>query len=900
MSMANGTRLGPYEIVAPLGAGGMGEVYRARDTRLGREVAVKVLPQHLSANAEVRARFEREAKTVSGLNHPNICTLFDVGREGDTDFLVMELVEGETLAARLKTGPLPATDVLRIGNEITDALDKAHRAGIVHRDLKPANVMLTRTGAKLMDFGLARATGLPDTSGSGASIAALTQSPTVAEPLTAEGTIIGTFQYMSPEQLEGQEADERSDLWALGCVLHEMATGRRAFDGKSQASLITAIMGSEPAPVSRLSPAMPPELDQLVGACLVKDPADRIQSAHDVKLQLAWIADGSRMSRPKVVAARRRQRERWGWILAVVIAAAAGAILGPLVTRNGEHAAVTRTTIDAPAGARLEITGDEAGPPALSPDGTMIVFSAVGGGSGKRLWLRKIDDLNARPLPGTDEASYPFWSPDSRSIAFFGPKQLKRLDLAQGSVITLSDSIAGARGGTWSRDGVILFAPGFMGGLYSVSATGGPRHPVTMLDSTTETTHRFPQFLPDGRHFIYLSASHQDPQGDHSAIYFGSMTGDTHDRLFASRSNAVYAQGFLLFVRDSTLMAQEFDAGSGTIKGAPRATREVVQLDRSTWNATVTATEHGMLVYGLGGRVGNNRIGLFDRSGVRVRNLTPLGNMLNIDLSPDDRRVAFEWQQAPMADIWILDVVTATKSRVTTDPDDETSPIWLPDGKRIAFAGRRSARYRIFVKRADGAGTETEFLSDPIDDVWPIAASPDGKWLAYGKGVASGTPTGSLWLTPLAGGGASHLLIPETDGFQGARFSTDGKWIAFSANVSGRSEVYVSPLSTDVDGLSARWQISGSGGDRPRWRGDGRELYYIRPDGMVMAVTVDGSSSDFRALGETALFQAFQRILVATFDATADGEHFVINTLGGEEGESLAVVTHWLASLPPQ
>ncbi|HEU4928664.1 MAG TPA: serine/threonine-protein kinase, partial [Candidatus Krumholzibacteria bacterium] len=385
MSVTPGTKLGPYEILAPLGSGGMGEVYRARDTRLGRDVAVKVLPQHLSSNAEVRARVEREAKTVSSLNHPHICTLFDVGRQDNTDYLVMELVEGETLATRLMKGALPSAEVIRIGIEIADALDRAHRAGIVHRDLKPGNIMLTRAGSKLMDFGLARATGLASAT---ASIESLTQSPTVAHPLTAEGTIVGTFQYMAPEQLEGKEADARSDLWALGCVIYEMATGKRAFEGKSQASLISSIMTAQPTPISQISSMAPPALDRLVQACLAKDPADRIQSAHDIRLQLQWVVDGgSQAGVPRVVAKKRRSRERLAWILTVALALVTGVLARDLAKRDASHDVVTRMTIGAPAGARLEIAGDDAGPPALSPDGTMLVFSAVGGGGGKRLWL---------------------------------------------------------------------------------------------------------------------------------------------------------------------------------------------------------------------------------------------------------------------------------------------------------------------------------------------------------------------------------------------------------------------------------------------------------------------------------------------------------------------------------
>lgn len=893
MAISTGTKLGPYEILSPLGAGGMGEVYRARDTRLGREVAIKVLPQHLSANPEVRARFEREAKTVSSLNHPNICTLFDVGRDRDTDYLVMELVEGETLAHRLAKGALPTSEVLRIGAQIADALDRAHRAGVVHRDLKPGNVMLTKSGAKLMDFGLARATGLVGSS-SGTSMGALTQSPTVAQPLTAEGTIVGTFQYMSPEQLEGQEADARSDMWAMGCVLYEMATGKRAFEGKSQASLISAIISSEPAPVSQVAPLSPPGLDRVVAQCLAKDPADRIQSAHDAKLQLAWIAEGGseRTQPPRA----RGVRARIPWFVAIALAVAAGVIGRQLTLPREELAQVTRTTIGAPAGTRPQITGDDAGPPAISPDGTMLVFAAVGGGAGKRLWMRRLDEFTARPLAGTDGASYPFWSPDSKSIGFFVFSSLKRLDLEQGSVITLCQGMDGARGGTWSSAGVILMAPAFAGGLYQVPATGGAMQAVTVLDTVQETTHRFPHFLPDGRHFIYLSANHREPDGDTSAICCASLDGGTPTRLFASRSNAVYADGFILFVRDSTLMAQEFEPDLRSLRGSPRATHEVVQLDRSTWNATVSASESGVLVYGLGGRAGNNRLVWFDRTGNRVRNLAAFGNYLSIALAPDGRRLALEWQQRPLADIWTVDVTTGAKSRVTNSADDETQVVWGGDGQHVLYAGRHEGRYRIFQTRADGAGTEQQIREHTEHDVWPLDVSADGKWLLFGVGSAQGTPHGALGIAPF-GGGDARMLVPATDDVQSARLSPNGKWLAFDASVSGRRELYVAPLSFSGEGLSARWQVSASGGDRPRWRADGRELYYVRADGYVMAVSLDANASDFRVTQETPLFQAFQRIDTSTIEPSADGQHFAVNVLGGDTAEPLAVVTNWKQTL---
>jgi len=898
MQLNPGTKLGPYEILAPLGAGGMGEVYRARDTRLGREVAIKVLPTHLHEQPEVRTRFEREAKTISALNHPHICTLFDVGREGGIDFLVMELIDGETLAARLTKGALPAADVLRIGSEVADALDRAHRAGIVHRDLKPGNIMLTRSGAKLMDFGLARVTGLAGGNGSGVTMAALTQSPTQAQPLTAEGTIVGTFQYMSPEQLEGKEADERADIWALGCVLYEMSTGRRPFEGGSQASLITSIMGSHPAPISQVTPMSPPALDRLVAACLAKDPAERVQSAHDVKLQLAWMAEGgSDIAMPKVVAKRRRNRAALLWALALIPAVVAGALIRDAVRGKGGAESVVRSALLPPAGTRLETTGDDSGPPAISPDGSMVVFCAVGGGGGKRLWLRRLDSYDARPLTGTDEASYPFWSPDSRSIGFFTPGAVRRFDVEEGTVVTVAPVLYNARGGAWSSEDVILFSPSFRSGLSRVAASGGDVTAVTVLDTTRESTHRFPYFMPDGKHFIYLSAMHTDADGRSSGVYFASIDGGEAKRVLTCRSNAIYSDGFLFFVQDSTLMAQAFDPDTGEVEGAPRATRETVQIDGSTWRMPATVSDNGTLVYALSKGTGNTRLTLFERSGSVVKHLTGFGNLLNVRFGDDGRRVAYELQILPLADIWVVDCATGTRTRITTSPEDETIPVFAPDGRYVLYAAKREdAPYAIYRMRADGSGSEALVFAAE-KDVWPLSIARDGRWLVYGHGVASGTPAGSLNVVPLTGDRTPRVLVPESDGFLNAALSPDERWLAFSATVSGRLEVYVSPFRPESDGTPARWQISSRGGDRPRWTGSGRELCYTRPDGTIVAVKVDGAGADFRVDGEKDLFQVFQRINISTMDVSPDGQYFVINQLGGSSIEPLAIVTHWTSTL---
>jgi len=561
MTLVPGTKLGPYEILSALGAGGMGEVYRARDTRLGRDVAVKVLPGHLSADPAVRARFEREARTISSLNHPHICTLYDVGREGDTDYLVMELVEGETLAARLARGPLAVAELLRTGAEIADALDRAHRAGVVHRDLKPGNVMLTRSGAKLMDFGLARATGPTGSSGSGASIGPLTQSPTVAPPLTAEGAIVGTFHYMAPEQLEGREADERSDLWAMGCLLYEMATGRRAFDGKSQASLIAGIMGGEPVPILQVAPVAPPALDRVVRACLAKDPADRLQSAHDVKLQLSWIVEGgSAADAPRPAVTRRRGREALAWLVAAAgLGVAAAALL--LARRPAPDAPSVHAFLGPPPGVLFSSSTDQPLPLAISPDGTRIAFCARNGEGPDLLWVRSLGAQDARAIPGTEGAEGPFFSPDGRSLGFFAKGKLKRVDVAGGPVITLTEGLD-PRGGSWNEGGVILFTAGSSGPVSRIAADGGAVSAATALDAERgESTHRYPHFLPDGRHFLYLARRAGAGAGESPTIYAGEL--GSSERVIPSGSRSVRDAGAAVDVESSAETSTGVALGPG-------------------------------------------------------------------------------------------------------------------------------------------------------------------------------------------------------------------------------------------------------------------------------------------------------------------------------------------------
>ena len=555
MGLSTGTRLGPYEIASAVGAGGMGEVYRARDTRLDRTVAIKVLPQHLADTPEARQRFEREARAVSALNHPHICTLHDVGSQDGTEFLVMEYLEGETLAARLEKGPLPLEQVLKLGVEISDALDKAHRQGIIHRDLKPGNIMLTKSGAKLLDFGLAKAA-LPL-----ASVATLTAAVTRTTPVTQQGTIVGTFQYMSPEQVEGKEVDARSDIFSFGAVLYEMVTGQRAFQGKSQLSVASAILEKEPAPISTAKPMTPPMMERAVNRCLAKEPDDRWQTARDLELELKWIAgSGSQSAVAAPVIARNKIRELVAWIVAGVCALAAVTFGVLHWSHTPEKPRVVRSYVKATLSSGFLFSGQVSGF-ALSPDGLRLAYVALNANGKGGLWVRPLDSLQAQPLAGTDDASYPFWSPDSRTIGFFAGGKLKRIEASGGPPLTLCDAPL-PRGGSWSQAEEILFAPNLNAPLFRVPASGGTATPVTSLDAAKgEVTHRWPQFLPDGRHFLYLAGSPYGlKENPMNSVVVGSLDSKERKLLMHTHSSATYASGHILFLRQNTLMAQPFDA----------------------------------------------------------------------------------------------------------------------------------------------------------------------------------------------------------------------------------------------------------------------------------------------------------------------------------------------------
>jgi eukaryotic-like serine/threonine-protein kinase len=830
MSLTSGARLGPYEIVAPLGAGGMGEVYRARDTRLGRDVAVKVLPQHLSANPEVRARFEREAKTVSSLSHPNICTLHDVGREGDTDYLVMELVDGETLAQRLSRGALPVAEVLRLGSQIADALDRAHRAGVVHRDLKPANVMLTKNGAKLMDFGLARATGLASPSGSGVSMAGLTQSPTMAQPLTTEGTIVGTFQYMSPEQLEGKDADTRSDIWALGCVIYEMATGRRAFDGRSQASLISSIMSSEPPAISQVAAMVPPALDDLVRTCLAKDPDERWQSAGDLRRELQRIQGGSSSGTPVPMAPRRGAPggASLGWIAAGAIALAAVVyVIGPWSARR-EPTRQLVFTVGAPEKFAMSTPAEAE----LSPDGRSLVFTASDTTGTTYLVVRMLASLDARVIPGTQNSAQPFWSPDSRSLGYFSDGKLRRVSLDGGAPTVLCDA-PDSRGGSWSKYDVIVFAPSNLGPLMRVPAKGGAPIPVTKIDASRhEKGHRYPQFLPDGKHFLFVAITGQEPV----STYAGSVGGGTAVEVCRGGSEGRFAPpGYLLFldsgvnVAKRRLLARRFDAR--TLKTADDAQLILDRVDSDNFgfaNVTSDAT-HDLVVQ----QWADPRLEAewSDRSGHLLGPAVAELDGTFISLSTDGTRLAYAGNDP--RDLYALELKSGVITRLTFENRLIESPIWSYDGRRIAFARiNGSSGWEARVKSADGSEPDSLLFHAPGLFTFPQSWSRDGRWLVVLGSDSSGDY--DLWRIPMAGQGAPELYQRTPGQEQSAAISPDGNWIAYVVNENGANSLFVQSFPTP----GSKYQVTTENPVAADWSERGDELIVLDQNGVPSSISM--------------------------------------------------------------
>jgi len=865
MNTEPGSRLGPYEIVSRIGAGGMGEVFLARDTRLERSVAIKVLPAELSQNLQFRARFEREAKTISQLSHPNICTLFDVG----DGYLVMELLDGESLADRIARGRLPLKDVLRYGAETAEALDRAHRAGVIHRDLKPGNVMITKSGAKLLDFGLAKSSAVIELGGDSAA--------TQHKPLTQEGTILGTFQYMAPEQLEGLEADARTDIFSLGAVLYEMASGRRAFEGKTRTSLIVAIVERDPAPLSSIQPLTPPALEHVIRKCLEKDPDNRWQSAHDIAEELRWINDaGSQAGLAAPVVARKKSRERIGWGVAALLAIALAGV-GTLYVRAARSASRPIVTdIAAPRGARFNAVGDSAGPAVVSPDGRYVVYSVLEGGM-SRLALRSLATGKVKMLAGTENATFPFWSPDSRSIGFDNGAKLMRVEVAGGAPIPIC-AASGGRGGAWSSSDWIIFSASPLAPLVRVRPSGGQPQPLTRL-GPQHTSHRWPFFLDDGKHFIYLATNHQDPTGSGNGVYISSLDGGEPRLIMRGVSNAVYSNGWLLFEREQVLFAQKMKV-DGALEGEALAIADDVLYDAGIWRAAFSVSRDGLMLYHTGTATVVSRLKWVGRNGGEAGLIGDKDQYWDVQLSPNEQKLAVVIGD-PLRTLWIVDLQRNTRIKLPVACDWLDSPVWSPDGSTLYFDALRHAEFDMIERRLTGG--ERTILRDPRG-YGMQASDPDGKSLLVVN------PSGMLCRIAVSGSQPPVVIAKASNpGVTGSTFSPNGKWIAYSSDETGRSEVYLAS-ATDP---SVKWQVSTAGGSLPRFRGDGREIYYVDPSGRIVAVPVTENGNEVEIGTATPLFTISGRPQSRFYDVTKDGQRFLVNTIADEESPTVRVINDW-------
>jgi Tol biopolymer transport system component len=886
MNLVPGTRLGAYEIVAPVGKGGFGEVYRARDTRLDRSVAIKVLP---SSDPDLRARFDREAHTIAALQHPNICALHDVGHHESLDYLVLEFLEGETLAERLRRGPLPLDEALKTGIAITSALDRAHRAGIVHRDLKPENVMLTRSGPKLLDFGLAKLR-QPMAAVAGLSVAATAERPLVTE----QGTIVGTLHYMSPEQIDGRDADPSSDIWAFGCVLYEMLTARKAFEGSTPASLIAAIMHSAAPRVSSVRPLTPSNVDRIVTTCLAPNPDNRFHSAHDVGLQLQWIASGTADAGAPPATSPIGRLVPWGVAAAALLVAAVLLFRGSAGPASGE-AAPFSFTVNAVDGAPFPVAPMFL---TVAPDGSALAF--VGGevNGAQRLYLRPMNATTGRWLQGTENCDQPFWSADSRSIGFVDRVQskLKRIDIAGGPARTIADVPGGStlQGGTWNQKGDILM--GVMGGgnpLFKVSAGGGTPVPVTTLDRANgQLGHFWPHFLPDGDHFLYTVPNERP---DRAGIFMSSLTNPAATRIIDALSNAVFSEpGFVLYVRDETLLAQRFDAVRGVVSEEP----VVVANGMSTGaggngRAAFAGSRNGILAYRpQSGGVYTTTLTWFDRSGKVTGTIGSPNLHRGIALSPDGRRVAAQVGWTVGSDIWTGDVERGFLTRLTSDPSNEESPVWSPDSTRIAFAANRNGPvFDIYEMPGDGSSA-AKLLIQSDRSKRPMQWSADGRWMLFdSNGIFAARLDGDR--TPMLIGSSNHPA-------QSAKISADGQWIAYASDDTGRFEIYLQRFPA----LSGRWPVTSNGGTRPHWRTDGRELYYLGLDNQIYAVSITPGAQP--AIGAAKPLFAVNLTSPTSgstwfdgFEPSADGQQFLVSRAAEMRTtlDPITVSVNWPAAL---
>ena len=872
-----GRQISHYKIVERVGAGGMGEVYRARDTRLGREVAIKVLPSHFAADDQLRRRFEREARAISSLSHPHICAIYDIGHQDGINFLVLEFVEGKTLASRMAKGPMAMDQVLRLAIEMADGLDHAHRHAIVHRDLKPANVILTRRGAKLLDFGLAKFQASASRGG-----VIVSSASTESVELTGRGTIVGTLPYMAPEQLEGKDADARTDIFALGAVIYEMATGRKAFAGKSQASLIAAILHVEPSPISELQPAVPPALERVVKTCLAKDPDERWQAAHDLMLELKWIADGASES-PEAISGkgRRINSERRLWVAAMLVATLIVGVTAWLLSRAPAPAArpLARFALELPP--NLQFAKDERPVIALSPDGTSLVY-VLNDGSNRQLYVRRLDQLESTPIPGTEGAIGPFFSPDGQWVGFYAGGKLKKVSLLGGTPLDICGVPPVMHGASWGADDSIFYSPAHDWGIFRVSASGGESQSVTEPDAAKgERSHYWPQVLPGGKALIFTIGTGES--FDDARIVVQSLdTGERKVVIDGGTFGRYLPTGHLVYARAGALFAVPFDLSRLEKKGTPVPVVEGVKVDSRSGAANFGFSNAGSLLY-LSGKSDANDEELVwvDRRGQARRLMETRHAFQGPSLSPDGKKLAVSISGV-MQNIWVYDLNSGTLTRLSFEED--WGPSWTPDGNRIAYSsGRVRMPPAIAGRPSDGSGEAEQLVAGGLP-VFTGSWSPDGRVMAYTevfdeinvKDLGDRRSTGvDIWLLRLVGEPRSEPFLRTRFDEFGPEFSPDGKWLAYVSNESGRNEVYVMTFP----GPGPKRQVSIRGGTSPRWAGNGKELFY-RNGNQMMSVDISMlprfDASTPRVLFEGEYEESGQPDNPRNYDVTPDGQRFVM------------------------
>lgn len=875
-----GQQIGSYQVVSLLGAGGMGEVYLARDGKLGRDVAVKVLPESFAHDPERLARFQREARILASLNHPNIATIHGLEQSDGTNCLVMELVAGETLADRVsREGALPGEEALKIALQVAEALEAAHDKGIIHRDLKPANIKVRPEGkVKVLDFGLAKALA-GDADGHPSRLPALSAADTI------QGAILGTPVYMSPEQACGKAVDQRADIWAFGCVLYEMLTGKPAFEGETVTEILASVLKGTPD-WQALPPGTPAQVRLLLRRCLERDLRHRLQHIGEARIAIETVFSGVD-AREAIVRKSILGDARFAWALSLAVLGAALAV-GAFAHFGREREVTVRFSVPSPPGWTFEQSpsdGISPAPLAISPDGRQLVFAAVNADGKSVLWIRPLDTLVAQAMPGTEGATQPFWSPDSRFLAFFANGKLKKIDVSGGPPITLCSAPLGVSGG-WGREGVIIFAlspPG--SAIQKVSASGGePTAALTLGQG--EFSESRPVFLPDGRHFLYRTSI----RAEGIPIYVASLDSSERKFLFdADASPILYSEGHLLFLRERTLMAQPFDLHKLEFTGDAFPLAEQIQISQTANpNAFFSVSDNGVLAYQTGADAVGSRLVWLDRGGRQIETLGEPAVYRDLDLSPDGKQVVVEIQGAGKRELWLYDAQHPTRVRFTFSPVFTSNPLWSPDGSRVLYNSNPKGHLDLYQKASDGAGNEELLYEDNLDK-FPDSWSPDGRFIMY-AGINSNHA--GLFVLPLTGDRKPFPFLKTQFSESVGQFSPDGRWVAYSSNESGRNEIYVAPFP----GPGGKWQISTAGGNWPRWRHDGSEIFYLSPDNKLMSTRVNGKGASLEVGDAKPLFETRAAVggYQYSYAVSADGQRFLVNTeVAPALSAPITVVLNW-------